>query len=85
MSTQPGPARLVRHHLSRQLKGHAVNFPLPLCWDAEQRPAPGETQEELDGLWWLSWDVGAVNPLELVFAVVPAGVTCRDCLEWLHA
>lgn len=83
--SSPGPARLELHWLSRELKGATDVFPLPLCWDAAQLPKPGETQEELDGLWWLSWDVGAVNPLELVFVEPREFVTCRDCLEWLHA
>lgn len=84
--SSPGPARRAVHHLSRYLEGAAPwRFPLPLCWDAAQLPKPGETREGLDGLWWLSWDVGAVDPTELLFATAPAFVTCRECLEWLHA
>lgn len=71
------------HHLSRELEGALLHFPLPLCWDAEQiaRDGPDYDVE----LWWLSWDQGAVSPLELVFAVQREAVSCRDCLEWLHA
>lgn len=73
------------HALSRELEGAAVMFPLPVCWDAEARPDEHETQSEIDALWWLSWDQGALDPTELVFGVTRDAVTCRHCLEWLHA
>lgn len=72
---------LLTHRLSRELEGHVVLFPLPLCWDAETSAKPDHDDED----WWTAWDQGAVDPTELLFAVPPAEPTCRPCLVWIHA
>lgn len=74
---------LARHHLSRSLEGTAVALDLPLCWDAEQVHRHGPDYDT--DLWFLSWDLGAIDPTALIFGVRPEYVDCRDCLEWMHA
>lgn len=71
------------HAVARVLVGGdpADTWPLPVCWDAEQ----GKGDPTDDELWWLSVDQGAIDPDELATTTDRAGVTCRDCLEWLHA
>lgn len=76
------PTEKPRHHLSRSLLG-MVALDLPLCWDAEQIRRDGPDYDT--DLWFLSWDHGAIDPLELLFATAREHVTCRDCNEWLHA
>lgn len=67
------------HALARELEGHLVNLPLPLCWDME-----GQQRGATDDEWWITADHEVVDFFDLVFAQRPL-VTCPACLEWIHA
>ena len=78
----PGAVVTIRHQLSRELPGR-IPLPLPLCWDADAAQRHGADYDPAD--WFTSWDHGAIDPTSLFFATAPEHVTCRECLEWLHA
>lgn len=79
---------LTIHKLSRILEGR-VDFPLPLCWDAEQIACNGKDYDTEN--WFLAWDLGAIDPMGLSFAYSADGVhhphlvNCQACLEWMHS
>jgi hypothetical protein len=58
------------------------NFGMPLCWVAEQ-VEKGVPVVEQGGLWAISLDHETLPGHSV--ASDPASVTCRPCLELVHA